>query len=124
MAARDEGTPAELRVLRSPHHGDRRTPAELAAIDSVEALHVACVENQRCLVQTSEGVYLLAHRADTVEETLGLWLSASGADEPDDDEGEEFFQPLPFQGGRGDSPRLIILGLWQGKFTHGYTVEP
>ncbi|KAL1503441.1 hypothetical protein AB1Y20_011929 [Prymnesium parvum] len=40
MAARDEGTPAELRVLRSPHHGDRRTPAELAAIDSVEALHV------------------------------------------------------------------------------------
>ncbi|KAL1530303.1 hypothetical protein AB1Y20_001213 [Prymnesium parvum] len=63
----------------------------------------------------------------------------------EDDETEETFQPLPFQEGREDSPRLIILGFriptrgthfssvfehlkkniilgfLQGKFTHGYT---
>ncbi|KAL1520941.1 hypothetical protein AB1Y20_022500 [Prymnesium parvum] len=47
----------------------------------------------------------------------------SGADDLDKEATliEEVFQPLPFQVGRDDSPRLIILGFLQGKFTHGYT---
>ncbi|KAL1504583.1 hypothetical protein AB1Y20_008368 [Prymnesium parvum] len=121
MAAREEDNPSELRLLRSPHHEDRRTLVELAAIESVDALHVACVQNQRCLVQTSEGVYLLARRADVVDDVLGVWLSASGEDEPEEVVEEEFFQALPFHGGRATSPRLIILGLLHGKFTHTHT---
>ncbi|KAL1522826.1 hypothetical protein AB1Y20_017795 [Prymnesium parvum] len=121
MTARGDETARALRVLRSPHHEDRRSQAELAAVDSVDALHVACVENHRSLIQQSDGKNVLARRADVVEGVLGVWVSTSGADDMEDDETEETFQPLPFQGGREDSPRLIILGFLQGKFTHGYT---
>ncbi|KAL1528495.1 hypothetical protein AB1Y20_009838 [Prymnesium parvum] len=123
MAARGGDSARVPRVLRSPHHVDRRSLVELEAIDTVDALHVTCVENHRSLVQLNDGKYMLARRADIVEGTLGIWVSASGADDPDEEETlvEEVFQPLPFQGGRDDSPRLIILGFLQGKFTHGYT---
>ncbi|KAL1504542.1 hypothetical protein AB1Y20_010943 [Prymnesium parvum] len=123
MAARGGDSAHELRVLRSPHHTDRRSQTELAAIDSVEALHETCVENHRSLLQLHDGRYLLARRADVVDGTLGVWVSASGADDLDDEAVlvEETFQPLPFQTGRDDSPRLIILGLLQGKFKHTHT---
>jgi len=121
MAARGDDSTHELRVLRSPHCAERRSLAELAEIDSVDALHAVCVEDRRSLIQLFDGKYLLARRADIVEGVLGLWASASIAEDADDDDIDEFFQTLPFQGGREDSPRLIILGLLQGKFTHTYT---
>ncbi|KAL1529184.1 hypothetical protein AB1Y20_000143 [Prymnesium parvum] len=121
MAARGGGATHELRVLRSPHHGDRRSTSELAAIDTVDALHAACIKNHRSLIQMSDGKYVLARRADEVDGALGVWVSTNGADDLDEVLVEEEFQRSPFQGGREDSPRLIILGFLQGRFTHGYT---
>ncbi|KAL1516069.1 hypothetical protein AB1Y20_002681 [Prymnesium parvum] len=87
MAARGGDSAQEPRVLSSPHHADRRSPAELAAIDNVDALHVTCVENHRSLVQMTDGI----------------WVSTSGADDLDDEETmvEEVFQPL------GTVPRKV-----------------
>ncbi|KAL1519650.1 hypothetical protein AB1Y20_023161 [Prymnesium parvum] len=121
MAARGGDAGPELRVLRSPYHDDRRSATELAAITDVDALHMTLVENHRSLVQMNDGKYLLARRAGVADDALGVWLSVSGADDVEDDEVEEVFQPFPFQDGRDDSPRLIILGFLQGKFRHGYT---
>ncbi|KAL1503050.1 hypothetical protein AB1Y20_011117 [Prymnesium parvum] len=123
MSARGDDGTQDLRVLRSPHHNDRRSQAALEAIDSVEALQEACVTNHQSLIQLHDGRYLLARRADIVDGTLGVWVSASGADDQDNEETlvEEVFQPLPFTGGRAESPRLIILGLLQGKFRHTHT---
>ncbi|KAL1518781.1 hypothetical protein AB1Y20_003065 [Prymnesium parvum] len=123
MAAREGDQAHELRVLRSPHHEDRRSLTELASIDDVNALHLACVEDHHSLIQLTDGKYVLARRADVVNNVLGVWTAATVQDDgtEDDDDVEEVFQPLPFEGGRADSPRLIILGFLQGKFTHTYT---
>ncbi|KAL1507739.1 hypothetical protein AB1Y20_007351 [Prymnesium parvum] len=68
-----------------------------------------------------DGKYVLARRAEEVGGVLGVWVSTSCADDMEVGLTEEVFQALPFEGGRGDSARLIILGFLQGKFTHGYT---
>ncbi|KAL1511570.1 hypothetical protein AB1Y20_006364 [Prymnesium parvum] len=121
MAARGSEPTHAVCVLRSPHHEDRRSLAELAAIETVDELHVACVQNHRSLIQLHDGKYVLAHSADVVDGVLGVWATTGSADDGEDDEAARTFQPLPFEGGREDSPRLIILGLLQGKFTHTYT---